>query len=202
MSPDPTEYQGSGPLYAYVSNDPLSGAGPTGSTAEGKVDRSELTDARGSDGVVLVADKKTDRRNLDIFDERAFGTTPPPGSTAPRLVPPIPPASALTQPQAPPKLEFPSGIGPGPYAGEPIPAGPGKKPNTEKQDQINASGDKFGCDTCGAPDPGTSSGNWIGDHQTATALNPPGQLQYYLPHCRFCSNSQGGLIRGFIRRGR
>ena len=41
--------------------------------------------------LVPVADKRKDPRNLDLFDERAFGTTPPIGSAAPRLVPPIPP---------------------------------------------------------------------------------------------------------------
>jgi hypothetical protein len=162
MSPGQTEYQGAGPLYAHVRSVPLSGIDPTGSATEGNANWSELSDARGSDdGVVLVGDKKTDRRNLDVLNERAFGITPPLGSTAPRLVPPAvggPPPSQ-TPLQAPPKLEFPPGIGPGPFAGEPIPAGPGKRPNTRQQDQINASGDKYGCHTCGAPDAGTPTGN-------------------------------------------
>jgi hypothetical protein len=55
MSPEPSGYQGGGPLP----------------------------------GVVLVADKKTDKRDLDLFDEMAFGQSPPLGSTAPRLIPPF-----------------------------------------------------------------------------------------------------------------
>jgi hypothetical protein len=98
------------------------------------------------------------------------------------------------------KLELPAGIGPGPFAGEPTPAGPGKRPSIRQQVQINASGDKYGCHTCGAKKPGTPLGNWIGDHQAATALNPPGQLQYFLPHCLSCSLRQGGLVRNFMRR--
>jgi hypothetical protein len=41
------------------------------------------------DGVVLVADKTKGPRNLDYFEERLFGTTPPLGSAAPRLIPPV-----------------------------------------------------------------------------------------------------------------
>jgi hypothetical protein len=124
------------------------------------------------------------------------------------------PASAPIEPESvtPPNHESdrsggsppnpPSGIGPGPYAVERIPAGPGKRPNTTQRDQINDSGDRYGCHTCGAPEPGTRSGNWIGDHQTSTALNPPGQQQYFLPHCQSCSLRQGGLLQNFIRRWR
>jgi hypothetical protein len=56
--------------------------------------------------VELIADKTKGPRNLDLFDERAFGTTPPLGSAAPRLVPPfgsgpVPPAPRpLTSPPA------------------------------------------------------------------------------------------------------
>jgi hypothetical protein len=91
--------------------------------------------------------------------------------------------------------QVPEEVGPGPYAGEPIPAGPSATPTKEQQDQINAEGEKHGCHTCGTRDPGTKSGNWIGDHQPPTALNPPGNPQNYYPHCRNCSNSQGGRIR-------
>jgi hypothetical protein len=97
-------------------------------------------------------------------------------------------------------LKLPAGIGPGPFAGEPIPAGPGKRPRTRQQAQINASGDKYGCHTCGAKKPGPPLGNWIGDHQTATALNPPGKLQYFLPHCLSCSLRQGGSVLSYMRR--
>jgi hypothetical protein len=110
----------------------------------------------------------------------------------------VPPNQDSTGGGSPPNL--PPGIGPGPFAGEPIPAGPGKRPSPAQQDQINASGNKYGCHTRGAPEPGTRSGNWIGDHQISTALNPAGQQQYYLPHCWSCSPRQGGLLRSLIQR--
>jgi hypothetical protein len=207
--------------------------------------------------IELIADKNKGPRNLDLFDERAFGETPPLGSAAPRMLPPFgagprPPAPPPPVPQPPlrpplspasslspgalsspspeqgansarapgtpieaesvtppsalnegdSRLNLPFGIGPGPYAGEPIPAGPGKRPSPAQQDQINASGAKYGCHTCGASEPGTPLGNWIGDHQWPTGLNPPGQPQYYLPHRWFCARSQGGLVTTFKRRGR
>jgi hypothetical protein len=78
------------------------------------VEPADLTDARASvDDLVLVWDKKTDRRNLDVVDGRSFGSTPPLGSTAPRPVPPAvggPPPSPSPL-QASPKLEFSTGKG-------------------------------------------------------------------------------------------
>jgi hypothetical protein len=95
---------------------------------------------------------------------------------------------------------LPFGIGRGPFAREWIPAGPGKRPSPAQQNQINASGDKYGCHTCGAPVPSTRTGNWIGDHQISTALNPAGQKQFFLPHCWSCSLRQAGLVTNYIRR--
>jgi hypothetical protein len=89
----------------------------------------------------------------------------------------------------------PPSVGPGPYAGTPIPAGPSSTPTAEQQGEINAEGDANGCHTCGTTDPGTKSGNWVGDHQPPTALNPPGNPQVYYPQCLSCSNAQGGLVR-------
>jgi hypothetical protein len=141
--------------------------------------------------------------------------SPPPGtspSTSPRQSadsprpspPPVGPGSVILPSQKADAggaiSNLPFGIGSGPYAGEPIPVGPGKRPSTAQQNQINASGDKYGCHMCGAPDPGTPLGNWIGDHQTPTAINPPGQQQVFLPHCLSCSLRQGGLLKNFIQR--
>src|SRR5262249_7902071 len=95
---------------------------------------------------------------------------------------------------------IPSGVGPGPYAGNPIPAGPSPRPTAEQQGAINAEGEINGCHTCGTSDPGTLSGNWIGDHQPPTALNPTGNPQVYYPQCQGCSNVQGGLVRGLINK--
>jgi hypothetical protein len=238
-------------LQPTTSNAPPDASDAAGSQPFLSLDPIGFGDGDPLSDVELVADKKTNQRDRDIFIERAFGTTPPFGSTAPKLVPPmvgrpppLPPAPlvAPTQPPSSPgglpspspgqsansarssgtaigpesvtlpnrpsdgeggsRPNLPFGIGPGPYAGRPIPAGPGQKPNTAQQNQINSSGQEFGRHTCGTRDPGTPSGNWIGDHQTPTALNPPEQRQYFLPHCRFCSPSQGGLVRWFKYRGK
>jgi hypothetical protein len=55
--------------------------------------------------IELIADKTKGPRNIDLFDERAFGETPPPGSAAPRLVPPF---GAGPRPPAPPPLAPPT----------------------------------------------------------------------------------------------
>ena len=55
--------------------------------------------------LVPLADKRKDPRNLDLFDERAFGNTPPLGSAAPRLIPPTGnpgPRPPTASPQSPP----------------------------------------------------------------------------------------------------
>jgi len=90
--------------------------------------------------VELVADKKTDKRNLELFDQRAFGTPPPLGSTAPRLVPPVvgrpppsPPAPVVSPAQPPSLPSLPRGPAPvpGPPAdasGAPAPIGAQREP--------------------------------------------------------------------------
>jgi hypothetical protein len=71
--------------------------------------------------IELVADKKSGQRDRDIFIERAFGTTPPFGSTAPKLVPPIVgrppplPPTPLVAPTQPPSS--PGGL-PSPSPGQ------------------------------------------------------------------------------------
>jgi RHS repeat-associated protein len=80
----------------------------------------------------------------------------------------------------------PSNVGPGPNAGDSVPAGPTPRPTKEQQDKINEIGNRDGCHTCGTKKPGTKSGNWIGDHQDPKKLNP---------QCQGCSNVQGGHIR-------
>lgn len=92
------------------------------------------------------------------------------------------------------------GIGEGPFARESIPArGPGRLRESEQQ-QIDAIGRLFGCHTCGTTEPGTGSGRFIGDHQIPTAINPLGRGQRLFPHCKSCSNKQGGFVLPF--RGR
>ena len=55
-----------------------------------------------------------------------------------------------------------------------IPAGPSARPTAAQQRAINEMGDAHGCSTCGTTNPGTKSGNWVGDHQPPTSQNPPG----------------------------
>jgi RHS repeat-associated protein len=99
-----------------------------------------------------------------------------------------------------PSNDIPSNVGPGPFAGESVPAGPGARPNKEQQEKINEIGDREGCHTCGAENPGTKSGNWIGDHQDPNKLNPEGKPQSYYPQCLGCSNEQGGRVRWLPKR--
>lgn len=85
---------------------------------------------------------------------------------------------------------------PGPYAGDSIPArGPGRDFTPEERERLNEIGRDTGCHTCGSRDPGTKSGNFVGDHQPANALNPEGGPQRLYPHCLSCSRLQGGQIR-------
>lgn len=83
---------------------------------------------------------------------------------------------------------------PGDNAKESIPAS-GPRITKKEQDEINDIGDKHGCHSCGAESPGTKSGNWVGDHQPPSKLNPEGKAQRLYPHCLRCSKSQGGQVR-------
>lgn len=87
------------------------------------------------------------------------------------------------------------GIGPGPFAGESIPArGPGRIFTDEERDEINEIGKKNGCHTCGTKDPRTDSGNFILDHQPPSRLNQFTTNQRLYPQCVSCSRLQGGWV--------
>ncbi|WP_200955816.1 RHS repeat domain-containing protein [Massilia sp. Root418] len=86
---------------------------------------------------------------------------------------------------------------PGEHAGESVPArGPDRDFNKGEREQMNEIGGTSGCHTCGTKDPGTSSGNFVPDHQPPNALNPSGGAQRLYLHCLTCSRTQGGQIRG------
>ncbi len=90
------------------------------------------------------------------------------------------------------------GIGPGPFAGDSIPARERSRRLTEEErNELNRIGSKSGCNTCGTFDPGTPLGNWVGDHQYPNALNPLGRPQRLYPQCATCSATQGGWVRSF-----
>jgi portal protein len=87
------------------------------------------------------------------------------------------------------------GIGAGPFAGESIPArGPERYFTDDERADINEIGVESGCHTCGTTDPGTSTGNFVPDHQPPSALNPIGRAQRLFPQCLTCSRRQGGWI--------
>jgi hypothetical protein len=89
------------------------------------------------------------------------------------------------------------GMGPGPFAGESIPArGPDRNFTTNERDQLNEIGSETGCHTCGTKEPGTTSGNFVADHQPPSALNSMGSPQRLYPQCLTCSLRQGGWISG------
>jgi hypothetical protein len=88
------------------------------------------------------------------------------------------------------------GIGPGPFAGESIPArGPERNFTAAERSEINRIGAETGCHTCGTKNPGTTSENFVLDHQAPNALTPLGRPQRLYPQCISCSDSQGGSIR-------
>jgi hypothetical protein len=101
------------------------------------------------------------------------------------------PAECFVAPSKPSTLE------PGPYAKESIPAHPGK-PTAAEQSQINELMQKNGCHTCGTKNPGTQSGNAIGDHQPPQALGEPKE---FYPHCIDCMRRQGGEVRQKLLKG-
>jgi hypothetical protein len=87
------------------------------------------------------------------------------------------------------------GIGPGPFACEHIPArGETRNLRAEERDQLNRMGSKWGCHTCGTKDPGTASGNFVGDHQRPISWGRPERIY---PQCVACSNFQGGWLRQY-----
>lgn len=95
------------------------------------------------------------------------------------------------------------GIGPGPFAGQSIPARGAERDFTnEERDEINRIGAESGCHTCGTNEAGTSSGNFVPDHQPPNALNLLDWEQRLYPQCLTCSLRQGGFMRQYLKRGR
>ncbi|HSS99963.1 MAG TPA: hypothetical protein VLK33_23170, partial [Terriglobales bacterium] len=89
------------------------------------------------------------------------------------------------------------GIGPGPFAGESIPArGPRRDFTVKERGQLNDIGRDTGCHTCGTETTGTRTGNFVADHQPPSALNFNNGPQRLFPQCLTCSLRQGGWITG------
>lgn len=86
----------------------------------------------------------------------------------------------------------------GPFYGGRIPSPPpGKQLNAAQRREPDRLGQTFGCHGCGTKENLTKNGHSVGDHQISRALGLP---TYILPHCMGCSNNQGGLISGYLRR--
>jgi len=182
MQPDPIGLAGGSHLYAYVGNDPLNLTDPNGfcvedaCVVEGALACAAIPACSGAVAALVVGTAYYASKAIEFAFNTVFNSANPP-------VPPLPP-----------------GVGPGPFTGPSVPAGPSPRPTAGQQEAINAAGAQAGCHTCGTTDPGTESGNWIGDHQPPTAINPAGNPQVYLPQCQGCSNTQGGLVRGLTNQ--
>ena len=86
-------------------------------------------------------------------------------------------------------------IGIGRFASSSIPARSAARSFTaDERASVNAIGRDTGCHTCGNTNPGTTSGNFIPDHQPPTSLNQSGSPQRLFPHCLGCSREQGLAI--------
>jgi len=93
-----------------------------------------------------------------------------------------------------------AGIGPGPFAGESIPArGPERDFTSAERREINRIGSQTGCHTCGTKDPGTLYDDYVIDHQIPTRLNLRDAEQRLYPQCLLCSLRQGGTVRQLTR---
>lgn len=93
-------------------------------------------------------------------------------------------------------------IGVGKYAGQSIPArSPARDFTPQEREEINKIGADTGCHTCGTKSAGTSSGNFIPDHQPPSALNSSSAPQRLYPQCINCSREQGlGIARQLQQR--
>ena len=92
------------------------------------------------------------------------------------------------------------GIGPGPYAGESIPArGASRHFREAERAEINRIGYLTGCHTCGTQDPGTRSRNFVCDHQDPIGVNSSGRPMRIYPQCLGCSDAQGGHVLNLLR---
>jgi hypothetical protein len=95
-----------------------------------------------------------------------------------------------------------SAVGIGEHAGESIAArSAGRNFTTAERAEINRIGSQTGCHTCGTTNPGTKSGNFVPDHQPASALNVSGGPQRLYPQCINCSREQGLEIARQLSQG-
>ena len=128
-------------FYAYVGNDPLNRVDPSGLCFEDAC----VLEGTGAGAIYLGASALV---AAGLCVETCGGITNSINSAA---------ASIFNS--APPTL--PPGVGPGPYAGPSVPAGPGPRPTADQQQAINAAGAEAGCHTCGTTDRARSRGTGL-----------------------------------------
>jgi hypothetical protein len=90
------------------------------------------------------------------------------------------------------------GVGPGPFARESIPAG--RSVTASDRIELKRMFDQYGCHTCGTFEPGTVSGNPVGDHQPSSAFYWLRSERRLYPQCLYCSLRHGGVVNGLLRR--
>jgi RHS repeat-associated protein len=197
LQTDPIGYAGGNNLYAYVGDDPVNGSDPDGTTpapvlqamSHGEDLLDSFLNALTALAIAVdIADTPVsptpDVSLVAVGLRREIGSF---GRTEVRQVE----RDAIKQ----------STLRPGPHARESIPGHPGP-PTAAEQREINRIGDTHGCHTCGAREPGRPSGNWTGDHQQPSALNPQGTPQRFYPHCDTCRRRQAGEVTQEVMRRR
>ena len=145
---------------------------------------------------------------LNFFDDDGLAKTDP--NPKPEPLSPLPTGGggrSRTQDSGFKPLPFPPPFGrgftPGASAQGSIPARSSARDFTSAERcAINDMGRDTGCHTCGKTDPGTTTGNFVLDHQPVTSLSPAGTPQRLYPQCINCSRQQGLDAIRTIRGGK